>query len=217
MIYIYYAYLSAENHENLLKNELSKFSVDFIQKIKKHKRWQDAQLSLLGRILLFRGVREQFDINLEEKDIVYNTANKPFFKDNPVYFSISHSGEIAICAISNSTQIGIDIEKLTPIDIDNFRSYKLDEEWNKINLSMNKYEAFFDYWTLKEAVLKVFGWGQMELKSFEIIDNTTTIKGSTFYLKEIKIDSEYKCTLSYANKIDHKQKEDFAYLYKINL
>ncbi|WP_428229045.1 hypothetical protein [Flavobacterium sp.] len=68
--------MSEENHENLLQNELSKFPFDFVKKIKKYKMWQDVQLSLLGRILLFRGIKEQYNIDLEEKDICYNAYNK---------------------------------------------------------------------------------------------------------------------------------------------
>jgi len=135
-----------------MQNELPKFAFDFIEKIKKYKRWQDAQLSLLGRILLFRGIREQYNINLEEKDICYDTYSKPFFKGNPVYFSISHSGEIVICAISGKESIGIDIEKLTEINIDNFKRYMRNSEWNRIVFSNEKHQAFFDYWTQKEVL-----------------------------------------------------------------
>lgn len=217
LIYIYYTYLSEENHANLLNNELSKFSIDFIAKIKKQKRWQDAQLSLLGRILLFKGIREQYHLNIEEKEVYYNAFNKPFFKENPVHFSISHSGEIAICAISDDTQIGIDIEKISEININTFKPYMLDTEWKRIKKSINKYEAFFEYWTQKEAIIKALGFGQINLKSFEIIDNSTLIVENRFYLKEVKIDQEYKCSISYNRQSDYKDNEGFIYLYKIIL
>lgn len=217
MIYIYYSYLSEENHENLLQNELPKFPFDFVKKIKKYKRWQDAQLSLLGRILLFRAIREQYNINVEEKDISYNAYNKPFFKYNPVYFSISHSGEIVVCAISDTLSIGLDIEKIHKIDMDTFRSYMFDNEWNRIVYSRDKHEAFFDYWTQKEAVIKCLGLGQIDLKSFEISNDSTMIMGNQFYLKEVKIDPEYKCTISYHKNLDYNQNDDFIYLYKIIL
>jgi len=200
LVYIYYSYLSEENHENLMQNELPKFPFDFVKKIKKNKRWKDAQLSLLGRILLFRGIREQYNIDLEEKDIRYNVYNKPFFKDNPVYFSISHSGEIVLCAISDNTPIGIDIEKMYEIKIDTFRPYMLDSEWNRIILSSDKHGAFFDYWTQKEAVIKNFGSGEIDLKSFKIVDSSTMIGNEKFYLKEIKIDPKYKCNISHKNR-----------------
>lgn len=183
-----------------MQNELPKFAFDFIEKIKKYKRWQDAQLSLLGRILLFRGIREQYNIILEEKDICYDTYSKPFFKGNPVYFSISHSGEIVLCAISDNTAIGVDIEKMYKIDIAPFRSYMLDSEWNRMILSKDKYEVFFDYWTQKEAVIKNLGLGQIDLKSFKIINGSTMIGNEKFYLKEIKIDEKYKCNISHRNK-----------------
>lgn len=200
MIYIYYSYLSEENHENLLQKELKKFPPGFIKKIKKYKRWQDAQLSLLGRILLFKCIREQYNLLLEEKDICYNEYMKPFFEGNPVYFSISHSGEIALCAISDNAPIGIDVEKISEVKIDIFRHYILDTEWNKIIRSGDTHEAFFDYWTQKEATLKAFGSGQIDLKSFEVINTSTLIGEEKFYLKEVKIDQKYKCNVSNKNR-----------------
>jgi 4'-phosphopantetheinyl transferase len=70
-------------------------------------------------------------------------------------------------------------------------------EWNKIVLSDNKKEAFFEYWTQKEAVLKAQGHGLIvPLKSFEVLDNTTEINGEKYYLSEVKIDKNYKCHIS---------------------
>ena len=77
MIYIYYAYISEENHENLLENEISRFSFDFQEKIKRYRRWQDAQLSLLGRILLLKGIKENYNQDYQNKKIQYTKYNKP--------------------------------------------------------------------------------------------------------------------------------------------
>lgn len=41
---------------------------------------------------------------------------KPYVKDNPFYFSLSHSGKYAVCAISN-TPVGVDIEFDKPLPI----------------------------------------------------------------------------------------------------
>ncbi len=200
MIYLYYSYLSEENHENLLKEELSKFPIDFIKKINKFRRWQDAQLSLLGRILLFRSIKDVFNIELSRKSICYKEYGKPYFKRNPIHFSISHSGEIAICAITTDSEIGIDIEEIVPINIYDFEPQIYYIEWLKIISSEDSEIAFYDYWTKKEAVIKAYGSGYTDdFVFFEISNNTTTINTSQFYYKEIKIDDNYKCNIACKN------------------
>ena len=197
MIYIYYSYLSEENHESLLKNDLPKFSADYQEKIKRYRRWQDAQLSLLGRILLFKGIEEIYKQKPHDKVIQHTKYNKPYFDDDLIQFNISHSGGIVVCALSDEHEIGIDIEIVTDIEIDDFKFQMTEKEWDKIIISSNKKDSFFDYWTQKEAVIKAHGHGlTIPLKSFEILDNTTKIKGEKFFLKEIKIDKKYKCYIS---------------------
>lgn len=212
MIYIYYSYLSEKNHESLLKNDLPQFPADYQEKINRFQRWQDAQLSLLGRILLFKGVKEAYKQKPEAKEIIQTLYNKPYFEDNSVLFNISHSGEIVVCALSDEHEIGIDVEIITNIETADFKSQMTQKEWDKIVLSLNKKEAFFDYWTQKEAVLKAQGHGLIiPLKSFEILDNTTKINEEKYYLTEVKIDEKYKCHLSLKNDISE------IYLKKITL
>lgn len=202
MIYIYYSYLSKENHESLLKNDLPQFPADYQEKIRRFKRWQDAQLSLLGRILLLKGIEETCQQKAHLSDIVQTLYNKPYFEDNSVLFNISHSGEMVVCALSHEHEIGIDVEIITEIETDDFESQMTEKEWQKIVSSRNKKEAFFDYWTQKEAVLKAQGHGLIiPLKSFEVLDNTTKINEEKYYLTEIKIDEKYKCHLSLKREI----------------
>lgn len=203
MIQLYYTYLSEKDHEGLLKNNLAKFPTDFQNKIKKFRRWQDAQSSLLGRIMLFKGIEELKKQNYDNREIIYTTYNKPYFEDRLVEFNISHSGEIVVCALSDEHQIGIDIELMTNIEIPDFKSQMTDREWNTLNDSHDKTDAFFKYWTQKEAVIKAHGHGlSLPLKSFEIHDDLTQINNQTFYLKEVTIHKNYKCYISSKTNMD---------------
>lgn len=203
MIYIYYSYLSEENHDSLLKNDLPNFSEAYQDKIKRYRRWQDAQLSLLGRILLFRGIEEAGLFYPKDKEMKYTKYNKPYFEDSLVQFNISHSGEIVVCALSDESEIGIDIEIATEIEIDDFKFQMTKKEWERVTMSSNKKNAFFDYWTQKEAVIKAHGQGlSIPLKSFEISADSTKINEEKFYLKEIKIDEMYKCHISLKTDIN---------------
>lgn len=203
MIYICYSYLSEENHESLLKNDLPKFSEDYQEKIKRYRRWQDVQLSLLGRILLFKGIEEIYKQKPHDKVIKNTKYNKPYFEDDLIQFNISHSGDIVVCALSDEHEIGIDIEIVTDIEIDDFKFQMTEKEWGKIMMSSNKKDSFFCYWTQKEAVIKAHGHGlSIPLKSFEISANTTQINEEKFFLKEIEIDQQYKCYISLKTNIN---------------
>lgn len=187
----------------MLKNDLPKFPADYQEKIKRYRRWQDAQLSLLGRILLFNATEEIYKHNPHCKVIKHTKYNKPYFDNDLIRFNISHSGNIVVCALNDENEIGIDIEIITDIEIDDFKSQMTEFEWNKIILSSDKKDTFFDYWTKKEAVIKAHGDGlAIPLNSFEILENTTKIKEENFYLKEIKIDEKYKCFVSLKTHIN---------------
>ncbi|HKX86717.1 MAG TPA: 4'-phosphopantetheinyl transferase superfamily protein [Flavobacterium sp.] len=197
MTRIYYAYISEEYHENFLKNELVKFPTVFQEKIKEYRKWEDAQLSLLGRVLLLKGIKQIYGRDYQNKEIEYTAYNKPYFKDDLIQFNISHSGNIVVCAISDQSEIGIDIERIANIEIADFKSEFTENEWDAIVLSNNSNEAFFAYWTQKEAVIKSHGHGlSIPLKSFEILDNVTEINGEKYGLKELKIDEKYKCYIA---------------------
>jgi 4'-phosphopantetheinyl transferase len=202
LIHIYYSYLSEENHESLLKNDLPKFEADYQEKIKRYRRWQDAQSSLLGRILLFKGVEEIYKNNPHDKVMKHTKYNKPYFDNDLIRFNISHSGEMVVCALSDKYEIGIDIEIVRDVEIVDFKSHMTENEWNNIIMSGNEKDSFFDYWTQKEAVIKAHGHGlTIPLNSFEISDNTTKINEENYYLKEMKLDEKYKCYLSLKTNI----------------
>jgi 4'-phosphopantetheinyl transferase len=203
LVYIYYSYLSELAHEKLLEIDLPKFSKDYQEKIKRYRRWQDAQLSLLGWVLLFKGFEQIYEDNPFDKIVKYTKFNKPYFEDSPIHFNISHSGEIVVCALSDESEIGIDIEILTDIEIEDFKSQMTENELKKILGSGNSTQSFFDYWTQKEAVLKAQGEGlSVQLSSFEVSDYKAYISGEKFFLKEIKIDDKYKCYVSKKKNIN---------------
>jgi 4'-phosphopantetheinyl transferase len=186
----------------LLKNDLPKFEADYQEKIKRYRRWQDAQSSLLGRILLFKGVEEIYKNNPHDKVMKHTKYNKPYFDNDLIRFNISHSGEMVVCALSDKYEIGIDIEIVRDVEIVDFKSHMTENEWNNIIMSGNEKDSFFDYWTQKEAVIKAHGHGlTIPLNSFEISDNTTKINEENYYLKEMKLDEKYKCYLSLKTNI----------------
>lgn len=203
MIYIYYSYISEDNCESLFENELPKFSPDYQDRIRSYRRWQDAQLSLLGRVILFKAIEQIYNYDPSSKEILQTKYNKPYFKDDPVQFNISHSGEIVVCAICEKSLIGIDIEIISEISIEDCKWQMRENEWDAIISSDKIEESFFNYWTQKEAVIKANGLGlTIPLTTFEVLDGIAQINDQKFFLKEIKIDERYKCYISSDRDID---------------
>ena len=184
------------------------FSADFEQKILRYRRWEDAQLSLLGRFLLSLGF-EKLGKEFDEADIEFTVYKKPYHKDGAVQFNIAHSARVVVCALSaREPNLGIDIEKIQPIDLRNFRDQMSQLEWNEVNKSPDQYSAFYSYWTQKEAAIKAHGAGlYLPLRSFEVINGKTLIGSQTFYVKDVEIEENYQCHIASSESLGIVRKE----------
>lgn len=196
MIAVYYTVISEVYHEQLLKDHLPKYPPDFREKIKNYKRWQDAQSSLLGRLLLWNATMP-FTSNVDNLKIKYADYQKPYFENLPFQFNISHSGQVVVCAFSNKYELGIDIEEIKEIELDIFKDRMTEREWREVMQAEDQKEAFYEYWTKKEAVIKAHGKGlSLPLKSFEIVEDKTTIYNKHYLVKQLQVMPEYKCFLA---------------------
>ncbi len=196
MTHLFYSYISKEKHEGLLGKFLYSFPVDYQHRIMKYRRWEDAQLSILGRLLLRYGLKLYNFTDSEE--IEYNEYNKPFLKNTELKFNISHSGDIVVCAITDACDIGVDIELIENIDVADFKFQMTENEWERVMTSSNSKSEFYNYWTQKEATLKAQGMGlSIPLLSFEVTDNSSEIRNEQFYLEEVVIEENYKCHVAF--------------------
>lgn len=87
---------------------------------------------------------------LADEDIVfeYSEKGKPYVKGLPVYFNISHSGDYAVCAVSDC-EIGIDIEKIKPVNMRAAEKFATDDEKN---ISAPAKTVFLKYGLLKKRI-----------------------------------------------------------------
>ena len=202
MIQIYYTHIQAAAHEALLRTYLPLFSVPFQRKVNRYRRWQDAQLSLLGRMLLWQGM-ENFGERYTDQTLQFTAPRKPFFKQSELQFNISHSGELVACAISKTGEIGIDVEWRVDLEIKDFKSQMTDREWQRVTTAKDSLKEFYIYWTEKEAVIKAQGEGlSIPLQSFEIFNRCTQIYGKSFFLRELSLDDRYQCFIATPYLID---------------
>ncbi|AXG70742.1 4'-phosphopantetheinyl transferase sfp [Kordia sp. SMS9] len=204
MITIYYYHISKNAHAALLQEQLPKFPVEFQKKILRFRRWEDAQLSLSGRLLLQYALQKHANLATVDWNSMSQTAfGKPYIANSNVHFNISHSGSIVACAITKDVEIGLDMEQIRPIDMLHFKSQMTENEWQYVNSAENQLQAFYEYWTKKEAVLKADGRGMsIPLVSFEIINNTATINSNTYYTKKIHLAETYMCHIASAQALN---------------
>ncbi|REC59952.1 4-phosphopantetheinyl transferase [Chryseobacterium pennae] len=196
---ILYTFISEEKHRYFLDRYLNSFPEDFKQDILKYRRWQDAQLSLLGRVLLYQGLKSRYHV--DEVYIERTPDNKPYLKGQPLHFNISHSKELVVCAIAEFP-IGIDVEFIDPkINYLDFQFQMTEQEFLKIDRSEDQIGDFFSYWTRKESVMKAHGGGMMiPLDSFEIVNDECVIESKKFFTKNISIDESYQSCIASDNK-----------------
>ena len=157
VIYIFYTKQTAILEENIFQKFLLQLPPFLQQEIKAYKHRESAQASLFGKILLlyaFKKMNADYLLN----HIQLGVKDRPFINDN-LDFNISHSGDYIITAIAENSKVGIDIEKHRKLNIDLFKKYFDDGEWNNIQTSQNKLKTFFDFWTIKESAIKCDGRG----------------------------------------------------------
>ncbi len=95
-------------------------------------------------------------------EYIYKGAGKPYFKDYPYYFSLSHSGDYVLCAISDE-EIGADIQEMKPCDAERiatrFFTEEEKEKLRKCREEGEKLDCFYEIWSCKEAYGKMTGEG----------------------------------------------------------
>lgn len=164
------------------------------QKIALLKHGKDKSRSLGASLALNEALKEY---GLEERSMEYDVGGqgKPMFRYYPeIHFSISHSGEYAICSIGEE-EIGSDIERVRSEKERLAERFFTEEEltWiRKAKLPKEREERIFRIWTMKESFLKVTGFGMsLPLKDFAVvikddggIDLHHRVNDKTYYMRE---------------------------------
>lgn len=102
-----------------------------------------------------------------------NAYRKPFLDGGGLEFNLSHSGKLALLAVTRVRKVGVDIELIHPgIEIETIgnRFFSQSEMSELQSLPTDQHElAFFSCWTRKEAYIKAQGMGlTLPLDSFDV-------------------------------------------------
>ena len=193
---VYFAHYGAAISDRVLCNYLEMMPPAIRSSIERYKRWQDRQATLFGKLLLLKALQLQCkDAGLRKfRSLKLSQFGKPFINGGPE-FNISHSEDIVVLALTQHQAIGIDIEKIRPVDKDDFVkelpeiiSFYENREADQAN------HLFFECWTKKEAVLKANGRGLfVPLKDVVLRGDRACIGKSIWFIEQVSIDEGYCC------------------------
>ena len=175
------AYCNVEDLD--LKKAYPLVSKNRQEKIDFYRFEKDKKLSAGAYLLLKKLLSEENIDNPIFKTEKYGKTYISNHKD--VYFNLSHSGKMVLCAISDR-EVGADVEYIdSEIDLNIAKHYFYNSEYESIMKAQNKPDEFFKYWVLKESYMKYTGLGMnLKLDSFEIIiEDTIKLKNDNDNLK----------------------------------
>lgn len=125
-----------------------------------------ASAAVLDEAFSAHGFREK------DAEFIYGQYGKPYVRGNNIFFNLSHSGEYAVCAVSDK-EVGIDIQQKGALKMKVARRCFTENECGYILGQPDSEMAadmFYRLWSLKESFVKAVGKGfNLPFKSFEII------------------------------------------------
>lgn len=123
--------------------------------VNKLKKTETAMQRIIADGVLRKALSEAKGIKPEKIIFKYNEFGKPYAENVDVQFSVSHSEDAVICAVSEN-DTGIDIEKIRDVRFKVAERFATEKELEYIGENT---ERFFEIWTLKEAYFKCIGTG----------------------------------------------------------
>lgn len=131
--------------------------------------------SILSSYLGLPAERVQFCYGHRGKPALAQTQAK-----SGLYFNLSHSQELAVCAVTRDRELGIDVEFIRPIaEAEQIAKRYFSERENASFQTLaksDKQAGFFYHWTRKEAYLKAEGEG-LSANSDRFDDSVATAEG----------------------------------------
>ena len=156
---------------------------------------QHRQHFIVARGVLRAILGRYMDIEPPQVQFCYGSHGKPALVEKDTAgmldFNLSHSGGVALYAFARDRQIGIDIECLRPVsEVEQIaKRFFCEREYEELRAlpPTQQQNAFFRYWTLKEAYIKATGRGlSLPLDQFEV----SLASGESAVLLRSPVDSQ---------------------------
>lgn len=210
MTHVYALQIDAPPDEWVFESLLGNVSNDKRDKIRKFLRMEDALRALFADLLIRYILSRQLGISVADITFEYNEFGKPSCKGiADFHYNISHSGKWIVCATS-SAPVGIDIERIAPVDMEVAENSFSKNEREQLFLltGPEQLSFFYELWTIKESYLKWNGSGLSQLldsfsvvideKGLVAIESEPGLRQSV-HIKQYEIAEEYKMAVCASN------------------
>ena len=162
-----------EVSEAKLKETFDNMEKNRKERCLRYKSDEDKRRMLAGEYLAKSLAEEFLSVRKEEITLVNLGSGQPviLMKDKKLCASISHSGNFAAAAVSD-TAVGIDIEEMRDVPEGVVRRAFVDEEADYVNSAETeeeKKQRFLQIWTAKEAYLKLKGTGLRDIEKVQVL------------------------------------------------
>lgn len=191
MIEILYTKFKRELPEVIWNKYLNLLPHDLRSRNQRYLRWKDRHSHLFGKLLLKKGF-VQYGLGIEElSNLKYNKFGRPYLSNHNIDFNISHSGNFVVCVLGRNIRLGVDIEEIRMISFKDYKEVMNVCQWDEILRASEKTKSFFEFWTIKESVVKADSRGlSLPLNSIQIDKNRTMAKcqKNTWFLTNLNLD-----------------------------
>lgn len=154
---------------------LSQVSAERRAQASRFVRQADAYRSVLGEILTRVTLSKLTGLRPAELSFARNSYGKPSLSHHSnVQFNVSHSGDWIALISGGTVELGVDVEKIAPIDMQIAERFFSASESQFLAAKPTEMqgETFYRLWTLKESYIKAVGMGlSIPLDSFAILPN----------------------------------------------
>lgn len=152
---------------SLSPNDSLSLSPDELERAKRFRLDGDRHTFVLCRSALRRILSHYLNTGSRDIRFHYNDFGKPQVEtptnQHSLRFNVSHSGTIALIAVTHAHQVGVDVEAITDLnDVDSLSEISLSaRELAHLQAAPadRRPELFCNLWTCKEAVAKADGRG----------------------------------------------------------
>jgi 4'-phosphopantetheinyl transferase len=152
------------------------------EKVNRFRFDKDKRLCLGAGILVSCVLKQKGILNPE---IIRTDLGKPELVNHPeVHFNISHSGSLAVCAVSEKP-VGADVEIIKNAEWRVARRCFTEDELIWLEKAPDADYAFTQLWTRKESYLKLLGTGlSREMNSFSVFSSDSLEEEAVFTERE---------------------------------
>lgn len=172
------------------KDILSAFELNSQRANPKAKK--ELMLSLAGKYLAVHSLCSYLGRSPEQLHFSVSGTGKPYLVSGDAFFNISHSGDIAVCAVGK-TEVGADVELIRRPFPQNVARRVFSDSELRDAASAEDGDAYLTYlWTLHEAYVKMTGVGVAGLSELDLAGTA---------LLTPDVGEEYRATVIFKNNI----------------